>query len=148
MPALFVYGTLRDPEVLSAVLGRPLNAGATLAAGAPGFHTVHYPGRNYPALVRKPGKAAQGLVILDLTPFEIDLLDAFEGDEYRPETIPVMIGEELHQVLAYLPTISIPADAAEWTLSAWQAEHKPRLLFSHRDTAADLRAKLIAIRPI
>ncbi|HWA18920.1 MAG TPA: gamma-glutamylcyclotransferase family protein [Devosia sp.] len=148
MPALFVYGTLRDPDILSAVLGRPLNGGAIADAAAPGFHVVHYPGRNYPGLVRVAGKAAPGLVLLDLSAFQMDLLDAFEGDEYRPEAIPVMIGEELHQVLAYLPTISIPGDAAAWTLSAWQAEHKSRLLFSHRDTAAGLRAKLIAIRPV
>ena len=52
---LFVYGTLRDPQLLSAVLGRPATG---LNAAAPGYAAVHYPGRIYPALVRRPGSAA------------------------------------------------------------------------------------------
>ena len=73
---LFAYGTLRDPDLLARVLARPLNAEAMLAAVAPGFRAVHYPGRAYPALVRAPGAAAEGVVLTDLTPFERDLLDA------------------------------------------------------------------------
>src|SRR5690348_7753130 len=102
---LFVYGTLRDPDLLSGVLNRPLNAGHMLPATAPGFAAVHYPNRIYPALVRKPGAAAEGLILTDLSPFEKDLLDAFEGPEYRRDIIPVMIGEELHEAFAYLPAI-------------------------------------------
>ena len=148
MPGLlFVYGTLRDPELLSAVLGRPLDAAATLRAAAPGLAVVHYPGRVYPALLRLPGAAAKGLVLTDLGPFEYDLLDAFEGQEYRRELIPVMIGEELHEAFAYLPAIAIPPDAPLWTLEAWQQEHKRQVLDAERATAEQLRAKLIAIRP-
>jgi gamma-glutamylcyclotransferase (GGCT)/AIG2-like uncharacterized protein YtfP len=148
MPGLlFVYGTLRDPELLSAVLGRPLAAAAMLAAAAPGHATVHYPGRIYPALVRRPGHGAAGLVLTDLTPFELDLLDAFEGSEYRRGIIPVIIGEELHEVFAYLPVAPIAADAPAWTLRDWQEDHKGRVLAGERATAQELRAKLIAIRP-
>ena len=48
---LFVYGTLRDPDVLGAVLGRPATG---LNAAAPGYAVVNYPGRVYPALLRRP----------------------------------------------------------------------------------------------
>ncbi len=144
---LFVYGTLRDPDLLAGVLNRPLSAAAMLPAAAPGFGAVHYPRRIYPALVRRPGRAAAGLVLTDLTPFEIDLLDAFEGEEYRRSIIPVVIEEELHEAFAYLPVATIPADAAEWTLREWQDEHKARVLAGERASAAELRAKLIAIRP-
>jgi gamma-glutamylcyclotransferase (GGCT)/AIG2-like uncharacterized protein YtfP len=144
---LFVYGTLRDPDILAAVLARPLNGGAMLAATAPGFRTVAYPGRIYPALQRAPGEAARGLILTDLTAFEMDLLDAFEGSEYRREIIPTMIDEELHEAWAYQPAIVIPAGAEIWTLEAWQAAHKPRVLIAERETAAQLRQKLIAIRP-
>src|SRR3954466_15874721 len=115
MPALFfIYGPLRHPDLLSAVLARPLNAGAMLPATAPGLAAVHYPGRIYPALVRVPGAAAPGLVLTDLTPFEHDLLDAFEGAEYHRSRIPVVIDAELHEAFAYLPAIAVPADAAPW----------------------------------
>lgn len=140
---LFVYGTLRDPELLSAVLGRPAGG---LAATAPGFAAVHYPGRIYPALVRRPGAAAAGLVLTDLTPFEFDLLDAFEGVEYRRAIVPVMIDEELHEACAYLPASPVK-DQPDWSLEAWQATHKPHVLGSEKATADELRMKLIAIRP-
>ena len=141
---LFVYGTLRDPELLDAVLGRPARS---LAAAAPGFAAVHYPARLYPALVRRPGQAAAGLVLTDLTPFELDLLDAFEGEEYHRSIVPVVIDEELHEAFAYLPAATIPPDAPGWTLANWQARHKARVLAGERASADDLRAKLIAIRP-
>jgi gamma-glutamylcyclotransferase (GGCT)/AIG2-like uncharacterized protein YtfP len=144
---LFVYGTLRDPDLLAGVLGRPLSGDAMLPAAAPGYAVLHYPGRVYPALVRTPGAAAKGLVLTDLSPFEHDVLDAFEGDEYRRQTIPVMIGEELHEAAAYLPAMAVPATAEPWTLEAWQATHKPNVLEGERAGAKQLRAKLIAIRP-
>ena len=59
---LFVYGTLRDPDLLAAVLGRKLRPGGQHMARAPGFRAVHYPGRIYPALIRVPGAAAEGLL--------------------------------------------------------------------------------------
>jgi len=144
---LFVYGTLRDPDLLAGVLNRPLRADRMLQATAPGFAALHYPNRIYPALVRRPGATAEGLVLTDLTPFEKDLLDAFEGAEYRRQIIPVMIAEELHEAFAYLPAIAIPADAPAWTLSTWQINHKPRVLVSERAGADEIRLKLIAIRP-
>ena len=140
---LFVYGTLRDNELRAAVLARP---SAGLAAAAPGFAAVHYPGRRYPALVRRPGAVAAGLILTDLTAFELDLLDAYEGDEYRRAIVPVMIDEELHEAFAYLPAVAI-RDQPDWSLSAWQAEHKPRLLAAEKATADELRLKLIALRP-
>ena len=144
---LFVYGTLRDPELLAAVLGRPLRPGAMPPASAPGFRAVLYPGRVYPALVRTPGAAAPGLLLTDLTPFERDVLDAYEGDEYRRDVIPVITDSELHEVEAYFPVIKVPPDAAAWTLTAWQADHKPKILAADAAGAADLRARLMAIRP-
>jgi gamma-glutamylcyclotransferase (GGCT)/AIG2-like uncharacterized protein YtfP len=144
---LFVYGTLRDPDLLDGVLGRSRKTTVALPAAAPGFAVVHYPGRVYPAMVRRPGAVAVGLVLTDLTPFEFDLLDAFEGAEYLRDIVPVIIGEELHEAFAYLPDATIAADAPAWTLRAWQEEHKARVLAGERATAQELRAKLIAIRP-
>lgn len=144
---LFVYGTLRDPDLLAAVLGRAV--GTAYPARAPGFRAVHYPRRVYPALVRAPGAAAEGLLVTGLTPFERDLLDAYEGDEYARGPIAAMLADEpeLHEADAYLPAIAVPTDAHEWSLSRWQQEHKPRVLVSESAVAARLRERLIAIRP-
>jgi hypothetical protein len=144
---LFVYGTLCDPDLRAAVLGRTLPPEAVHVARAPGFRAVHYPDRIYPALLRAPGAAAEGLLLLGLTPFERDLLDAFEGDEYRRGPVAAMLEEELHEADAYLPAIAIGADAPDWTLLRWQTEHKSRVLAAETATADELRQRLIAIRP-
>lgn len=144
---LFVYGTLCDPDLRAAVLGRALPPEAVHVARAPGFRAVCYPDRIYPALLRAPGGTAEGLLLLGLTPFESDLLDAFEGEEYRRAPVAVMLEEELHEAGAYLPTIAIAATAPTWTLRHWQAEHKPRVLAAEAATADALRQRLIAIRP-
>jgi gamma-glutamylcyclotransferase (GGCT)/AIG2-like uncharacterized protein YtfP len=144
---LFVYGTLRDPDLLAAVLGRPLRAGGQHIARAPGFRAVHYPGRIYPALVRAPGTAAEGLLLIDLSPFERDLLDAFEGEEYRRAPLAALVEEDLFEADAYLPAITVSSAGADWSLSRWQAEHKPRVLGAEAASAAEIRSKLIAVRP-
>jgi len=146
---LFVYGTLRDPDLTAMVLGRPLRAGAVHGARAPGWKAVHYPGRIYPALIRSPGSAAEGLLLTDLSPFERDLLDAYEGEEYARAPIATILADEpeLHEADAYLPVIAVPKDAHDWSLSRWQAEHKPKVLVSELAEVVRLRERLVAIRP-
>ncbi len=146
---LFVYGTLRDPELLAAVLGRPLRRERIHTARAPGYRAVHYPGRIYPALIRAPGAAAEGLLLTDLTPFERDLLDAFEGDEYRRATIAAMLADEpeLHEADAYIPAVAIADEGEDWSLDHWQRLHKSRVLGAEVASADEIRMKLIAVRP-
>ncbi|MFJ2744400.1 gamma-glutamylcyclotransferase family protein [Streptomyces sp. NPDC087440] len=76
---LFVYGTLRFPEVLRAVLGR-VPAGAP--ALAPGWRAAALEHRAYPGLVASPGSTTRGVLLADLTVAEWRLLDAYEGAEY------------------------------------------------------------------
>lgn len=145
--SLFVYGTLSDPDLLAAVIGRRVDRRHLLAAVAPGFRAIHYPQRVYPALVRAPGGRAVGLLVLNLTPFERDVLDAFEGAEYRRGIVPVIFDEELHEADAYLPVVAVAADGPAWSLADWQANHKPQVLVEEGAAAADIRARLIAVRP-
>ncbi len=145
--SLFVYGTLSDPDLLAAVIGRRVDRRHLLAAVAPGFRAVHYPQRVYPALVRAPGGRATGLLVLNLTPFERDVLDAFEGAEYRRGIVPVIFDDELHEADAYLPVVAVAADGPAWSLAEWQANHKPHVLVDEGAAAADIRARLIAVRP-
>jgi gamma-glutamylcyclotransferase (GGCT)/AIG2-like uncharacterized protein YtfP len=143
---LFVYGTLRDPDLLAAVLGRPLGPGEAFEAVAPGFRATHYPNRIYPALIRAPGGAAEGLLLTGLSRFELDLLDQFEGSEYRRDIVPVMVGEELHEAEAYLPAVAV-SGGDPWILERWQAVHKEEVLRADAALAEEIRRKLTAIRP-
>ena len=138
---LFVYGTLRDPDVLDALLGRTLPA---VEATAPGFRAVHYPQRVYPALIAAQGGNAPGLLLHQLTPIDLAILDAFEGDEYRRATIAVLTPSGMVDADVYLPIIAIPANAAPWTLEAWTRLHKRTVLDGERRSAAALRDRLSA----
>ena len=108
---------------------------------------MHYPRRIYPALIRVPGAAAEGLLLIDLMPFEHDLLDVFEGNEYRRAPVATMVEEELFEAEAYLPAIKVANTGEDWSLARWQAQHKPLVLGAATASAAEIRAKLIAVRP-
>ena len=140
---LFAYGTLRDPDILAAVLGRSVPDQARLLAQAPGYAAVHYPGRSYPALIENPTAAALGLVLEGLSTQEIAMLDVFEGDEYRrvPITVTTATGAQLAD--AYLPALTIPADATPWTLEGWTRDHKAQMLANDVRTAQQLRQRLL-----
>jgi gamma-glutamylcyclotransferase (GGCT)/AIG2-like uncharacterized protein YtfP len=144
---LFVYGTLQDPDVLGAVLGRPVDISRLRQATAPGYRAVFYPGRVYPALVGAPDAAAAGLLIEDLSPLDLAVLDAFEGEEYRRDAIAVSLAGQQHQAGTYLPTMPIAATSPGWSLAAWTSLHKPAVLCQETGTALALRQRLSAQRP-
>jgi gamma-glutamylcyclotransferase (GGCT)/AIG2-like uncharacterized protein YtfP len=76
---LFVYGTLRFPDVLRALIGRVPDMTPAVAVG---WRVAALPGRRYPGLVADPDGAATGFRMTGLTTGEQRLLDAFEGDQY------------------------------------------------------------------
>jgi gamma-glutamylcyclotransferase (GGCT)/AIG2-like uncharacterized protein YtfP len=144
---LFVYGTLQDADVLGAVLGRPVAMARLRRALAPGYRAVAYPGRVYPALAASPEDAAPGLLLEDLSELDMAVLDAFEGDEYRRQTIMLRVdGAESHAA-AYLPAIAIAATGPAWSLATWTDVHKPVVLGQETGTAAALRRRLSAQHP-
>ena len=132
VPPLFVYGTLRDPDILTAVLGRTAAPDDLVGATAPDCAAVYFPGQLYPALVQRLGSVAPGL-LLRATPADLTALDAFEGGEYRRAAVPVMTPHGPVAAEAYWPAIPVSALAAAWTLEHWVSAHKPSVLA--RETA-------------
>lgn len=79
MNALFVYGTLRNPQVCRRLLGRmPASSGAILC----GYVRMGVRGAAYPAMVADASNRVDGLVLTGLSGAELAALDAYEGDEY------------------------------------------------------------------
>ncbi|SFZ85396.1 Gamma-glutamyl cyclotransferase, AIG2-like [Devosia enhydra] len=144
---LFVYGTLRDPELLMRLLGRPVPHTALLPAAAPGWRAVALARHPWPVLARSPGHAAEGLLVLGLTAFERDLLDAWEGEGYRRLPLPVMVEAELFEADAYLPVSPPSLSAPDWDFARWQLNHRAAALVSAGAEAETLRLRLIALRP-
>lgn len=140
---LFLYGTLRDPDILAAVLGRTVPGHHLVAATAPGCAAVYYPDQLYPALVKRTGSVASGLLLTDATADDMGALDAFEGDEYRRGSVNAItvVGSVAAEV--YWPTITIGSSARDWTLENWIREHKPQVLA--RETELGRAARLAAV---
>ena len=89
---LFVYGTLRDPEVQRKIIGREL-------VGEPDtledYTTVQIALEDgvYPILVKTPRENVRGLV-LKVLPTDFSALDEYEGDAYQRVRIQLKSGQE------------------------------------------------------
>lgn len=129
---LFVYGTLRDADIVSLVLGRTVAIDTLPEATAPDYVAVPYPDRTYPALTQKIGASAPGRLLVNLSRADLARLDAFEGEEYHRDTISVLSGGQTLLALCYLPTRPVNADALPWSLADWHSRHKPAMLAAER----------------
>lgn len=90
MHALFVYGTLRDPELRERLLSRAVpSSPATL----PGYRAARLRNRVYPGLLPAPDATAVGALI-DVDDRELLVLDRFEGEQYRRIGVRVQAGGE------------------------------------------------------
>ena len=141
-PPLFIYGTLRDPDILAAVLGREVSLEALQPATAEGHKCVYYPGQVYPALLVVEGSVAPGALLHGLTEADLAVLDAYEGEEYRRGSIVVQTDAGSVTALAYLPTQDIAPGAPAWTLETWTSTHKPFVLTHETEVAKTARETL------
>lgn len=83
--SLFVYGSLRFPDVLLALLDR---VPTSTPAQASGWRAAALRGYAYPALVPASG-SADGLLLTGLTADEWRILDDFENDLYQLHRLPL-----------------------------------------------------------
>lgn len=84
--ALFVYGTLLDEDVFSAVLGR---APPTVPAVLAGFRRHPVAHTAYPAIVVDADHTVSGHLVHDLSATELRRLDGFEGGDYQRVVVTV-----------------------------------------------------------
>ncbi|WKX68886.1 gamma-glutamylcyclotransferase family protein [Streptomyces sp. XD-27] len=125
--ALFAYGSLQFPEVLTALLGR---VPQQRAASAPGWRAAALARRDYPGLVPAEGETAPGLLLTGLTPDEWRILDAFEDDEYELRRLPLSDGRWAWSYLwrggDVLPRTWDAAEFRATRLAAFLARHTAR----------------------
>lgn len=139
---LFAYGTLQDPDILGAVLGRVVDLTGLQPAHAQGYKAVAYPGRPYPALVPSPGATTAGRAIGRLSAADWTALDAFEGEEYSRASIELAVCSFTLPVHAYFPIIATPPHGPAWRLDDWTIRHKPSVLAAETALAKALRDRL------
>lgn len=129
--ALFVYGTLRDREILEGVLGHIVPQGDLFEARARGWRTVYYPDRFYPALIRAD-QWTHGFVIAGLDGRDMKRLDDFEGDEYRRGAITVEARGGTLAAQSYFPSKPVPPEAPPWSFETWTELHRPQTIARYR----------------
>ena len=88
---LFVYGSLVQPTCLDEVLGHR-HPGERLEARLADYRRINEPGYAYPFIVSTPGASVDGVLLMDLTPYDLQVLDRYEEVEsgiYRREPVEV-----------------------------------------------------------
>ena len=89
---VFAYGTLVAPKCLDEVLGHE-HLGERLAARLDGFRRIKSSAYEYPFIVEARGGAVDGVLVMDLTPDDLQALDRYEEVDtgvYRRESVDVM----------------------------------------------------------
>jgi gamma-glutamylcyclotransferase (GGCT)/AIG2-like uncharacterized protein YtfP len=88
---LFVYGSLVDPRCLDDVLGHK-HPGERLEARLAGYRRVTSPRYAYPFLVADAASHVDGVLLMDLGPYDFQVLDRYgeiESGVYRREPVQV-----------------------------------------------------------
>ena len=134
---LFVYGSMRDVEVRSLVLGRTPPAFQTEPAWMPGVAAAVVPGESYPYLVSVEGGRASGELIHGLDERCLDRIVFFEGDEYAFVECEVERAGGERVAAMHFGGVAIPdAPVTAWSLQRWQAREKPAFLSMAREYMA------------
>lgn len=119
---LFVYGTLLVPEIARAVVGRvPPSLPAVLFDHA----RVTVEGCVYPAVTPRRGERVSGAVYLDLSPEELERLDAYEGELYQRRRVRISVNDTLDEALCYVvrPECVDRLSTRPWDLETFVREH-------------------------
>lgn len=99
MSTVFVYGTLMFPEILEALLNRVPEMQAAQLFGWARFSVL---GQNYPGAVPDArGPPLQGCLLQNLTPQELQILNAYEGSDYTKVTVHVACGGNRVETTVY-----------------------------------------------
>jgi len=133
---LFVYGTLRSPDLMTAVSGR--NQAPGVAAQLAGYGVFPLQGNVVPFIAAQEDGVAEGVIFADLDDQQMARLDHYEGAfGYRLADVTVQTATGGREVKCYLPPQDIAPGRGVWSLESWEADHlAPAILaaaelFSH-----------------
>jgi hypothetical protein len=111
------YGTLRAPEVVEALLGRPVPARPGRVAG---WEPRALDGLDYPVVVEAAGSVCEVDLIGPLSSAELALVVEWEGPWYRPATW-VVDGVAATVFLPDLDHPELPARTGVWSYELFRS---------------------------
>ena len=91
MEQLFVFGTLKQPDVQKEVIGRTIEGLSDTLEGYK-IATVDIEGETYPNIKESPGRV-DGLV-LEVSPEELGKIDEYETEAYQRKRVVLKSGKE------------------------------------------------------
>jgi gamma-glutamylcyclotransferase (GGCT)/AIG2-like uncharacterized protein YtfP len=118
---LFVYGTLTEPERVTALTGKQFKrVDATLR----GFERVNSP-LEYPFILPKSDAIVRGVLLLNIDSASLVQLDAYEaeGDLYQRQVVVVEVADRRVAAMTYVGhgiRASVAPMQARWTDSSHQ----------------------------
>lgn len=151
---IFVYGSLRDDDVLRLTLGDAAERLQPVAAVLKDHETLKAADGPFPVLRTRAGAEAPGLLLQPMDPEVRARLDFFEASyDYAlaPRRVQTADGEV--PALVYVPGADIAVEDAPWDLDLWRASDKALLLeigaeiLAHRLGAA-ARGRGLLVRAI
>ncbi|MBV9836018.1 MAG: gamma-glutamylcyclotransferase [Alphaproteobacteria bacterium] len=137
----FFYGTLRDRDLLSLVLGRPVARHALKPALLRDWRRHPARGKTYPILLRERGAATEGDVLDGVSTAEQRRLTIYEGEGYDLIRVFATIGsgDTPLGMMMFAPSGKAPpALDGDWSLDDWRIKHKARALEAVRENVEKL----------
>jgi len=121
----FFYGTLRDADVLEAVLGRPVAPADIRAASLRDHRAMTVSGDTYPVAVSRPGAVMPGVVVSGLGAHDEARLRHYEGADYGVTQVNATLstGRTVAATM-FVPREGVPHGDTEWSLSQWSGHAK------------------------
>ncbi|MGB0632762.1 MAG: gamma-glutamylcyclotransferase family protein [Alphaproteobacteria bacterium] len=121
----FFYGTLIDPDIRAAVLGRAAADLSPVDDTLSGWRTVFVSGKTYPVIVPSAAHSVRGVRMAIPDPALRQRLRYFEGPEYDIATLKLVSGESANVFVGSKP--GRPGSRG-WEFDIWQRRHKARFL--------------------
>ncbi|HZW22072.1 gamma-glutamylcyclotransferase family protein [Noviherbaspirillum sp.] len=117
---VFTYGSLMFPEVWQRVVRGGYRSAPARLDGHVRFEIA---GETYPGMIVRRGAAVDGVLYFDVSPADMAALDAFEGSEYRRDTVKVALasGEQV-DAGTYIYLLPQKLSESSWLPEAFQME--------------------------
>ena len=125
---VFFFGTLMHPQVLEAVLARPVAAGELSQARLPGYRRVKVLDATYPVIVEYEDSAVDGIILHRPSLYDILRINHFEDEEYTAGQVFVEMDGGFHPAWAFHALDLSEATDEEWTLDSWSNDFMPSFL--------------------
>ena len=85
---IFTYGSLMFPQVWQHVVRGTYRSAPASLAGHARYAIV---GETYPGIIAQEGAQVAGVLYFDVAAQDVAALDAFEGEEYRRDQVPLTL---------------------------------------------------------